>query len=405
MLVGFFTIFLAGSVGAESESVAAKLPAGNPYQKAFDAITRYTGEHDATIRQRLPLPAELVDVRREVAQSLADGRRAGSVDWGIDYTTGTVDVMPLTKAARMCRLMLETIDAEPSPTEQNARMLDVMALGRHLGSEQLFVLNIIAQHLEQRAYSWWEKNFEKITPDEARKIAEGIEKLPKGGSSAGALAHEKKVYLDGLLKQLADATTLLGEPAKPGQEDGGMAGLRMTGAMIQGARAHVGFETGDGSFWLEPGQAQAGVRLVSVNAGVDAALITYKGRSAWLKLSARQIAVIDLSRVDEALKTAPGNMVLAMLQGTEKTERGAEALAELERVLTQAGAVYEEARLNPERFTDPRAVEKRYADTSPVVSGVAMMVAGFVSGENKLLERREKFRARITERASGSITR
>lgn len=372
------------------------LPADNPYAPAYAAMAGLGREdYDAIYAGKAPSAAALLALN-EISRTLNAARPARDIDWGIDTSRANPDLKSVMPAFRITRLVVSSLEHVPAG-ERAERLLGVMAIGRHLGREELLITLSMQHAVDSRVYKWLEKNRGQLTPDEARRLLAGLSTLPKATTLPAALTTEKAVFIGGMLRDLKEAAELL----SPQEDTGAAEGLRMTGIVVEGAATQIGFERGDVGFWLKRGQTRSGVTLTEVDPATDSALLKCDGRVLRLQLSSKRIAKIDLSRAAEAREKAPKNAVLAMLGEPESGLDGAAALRNLELVLTEIGQLYDEAREHPERFVDAETVKRKTAHLSELARGVAEMLPGFVQREADAVEREKKLRAMLEEIAGG----
>lgn len=343
LLGGVLVIGCAGAVAEETAVPASVgLPQENPYAAAFAAVKGLGKEDRDALNAGRPTSPEAARAMDEIVGALAAGRRAESVDWGMDYGRGANPVMlALMPGFPVMRAGIASVNQAP-PGERVERLLGVLAYGRHVGSEGLLVTMMMQRAAENRVATWVETHRDQLTSDDARQLLAGLQTLPKATSFAQTLAKEKAVFIGGMLRDLKEAAELLSPDG-----DGVAHGVRMTGIIVEGAATRIGFERDGTGFWLKPGQTREGVTLLEADPSNDSALLKMKGRTVRLQLSSKRIAQVDLSRMAEAQKAAPDNTVLHLLGGVGPRTDGAQALRNLESALNEIARIYDEARERP----------------------------------------------------------
>jgi hypothetical protein len=388
-LLVLFSLVLLVSRAADVK--APVVPADNPYAPAYAALAKLSNADNQALADGKPLSAEAAPVVAEVVQSLAAGRRAASVDWGLNYEAGSAMSLGYVGGIqRITRLALASTD-KASEGGLVDRSLDVFALGRHAGSENLMITLLVERAIEQKAVAHLRKNLAGVSSAEAGRLLEGMGKLPPGGDFAEALQSEKVFFADALLREVRAALDSVAGDVSPGTVEA----LRMTGIISEGKSCMVGFETDEGAFWLKPGEMRQGVALLSVDRATDGALLTHKGKMLRLKLSSKQVSAVDFSRLARAIKAAPPGSVLEQLNADDVKDHGAEFVRMVELTSAQLGEVYQEAGEHPERFNDDEAFKRRLESLTPLARGAASMLPKIIARQRKAAEQVNQLRAEL----------
>jgi hypothetical protein len=178
------------AVGAAVEVV----PADNPYAPAYAAIARLSAADRDALPDEKPLSAGAAPVIAEVVKSLGAGRRAESVNWGLDYGAGwSMPFRYVVGVQSITRLAFASVEPDAAGGQVGDRALDVLAFGRQLGRDNLLITLLVERAVEQQAVAYVRKNLARLTPAEAGRLLDGLDTLPRGSDLAGALKRESEM--------------------------------------------------------------------------------------------------------------------------------------------------------------------------------------------------------------------
>lgn len=393
-------LLVGGGLALFAQVSVPAVPADNPYAPAYAAIARLSQEDRIAVAQGKPLSADAVSIGGEVSRALAAGRQAASVDWGLDYAKGTGMNMPhITGLRQISRLALASTE-KASTSDLVDRSLDVLALARHAGRENIVILMMMQRALEQQTATFLQKNLSRLSPDDARRLLAGMETLPSGADLKETLKREKAVFADALLNEVRIVLAPLDEkqPAPTSEEEP----LRMTAIVSEGRAPLIGFELNGEAFWLKPGQSRREVTLLRVDIEKDQAFLVRNERMVSLKLSAKKIVPIDLSLLAEAIKTAPENSPLRMLEVADVKEHGAEFVRMLELTSAQLDEIYTEVTAHPERFENNESFKNRLQALTPLARMSAEMLPQIIANERRAVEKAAALRASLVTLSQSS---
>jgi len=135
----------------------ADVPADNPYAPAYAAMARLSEADRKALAERKPLSAEAAPVVGDVRRALSAGGQAKSVDWGINYEAGSEMSFPFITGIRNFPRLVFLAAGKPAAGEVVDLSLDVFALARHAGRENMLITWMVERVLEQQATAWVEK--------------------------------------------------------------------------------------------------------------------------------------------------------------------------------------------------------------------------------------------------------
>ncbi len=391
-------VFLLGLCIASFAQGAApqpSLPAGNPYAAAFTALARLTPADKEALIDGKPASPAAAPVVAEINRALAAGRRATSVDWGLDYDHANFSssFKNITESRILAKIALAQADKLPAAAFID-RSIDIFALAGQVGRDAPLINFLTQIAIQGLTDKFLEKSLSKLSPQDARRLLTGLDSLPAGGNLGTTLAVEKMIFIDRLAEEIRQVIEKLGDANA--HSTSFASRLRLAGILTDGTTTSVGLEQETDSFWLKPSENKRGITLLNVNRERDEALLTCNGQIARIKLSSRKITGVDFSRFDEVVKSLPGDTMLsAMLAGAE-IGSGELAIRNIEQFIREIGDLYAEAITHPENFSDESAYKTRLQKLSPTTQNLALSIPNLIKKDQTSRDLDAKLRAALS---------
>jgi hypothetical protein len=371
-------------------------PADNPYASITSAYDRLSPKDLEAIRQNRAVSSEAKPLLAEIAAALSAGRQAPAINWG-DDATDTGSARSALKAYRIPSVTFAHA-AMTVPNDAVAiqrTVLDLTALGRHVGRDGAFIHWMNEMNIEQKTANWLAQRLPKLTADETKNLIKEMTALPPGGDLTTALATEKAYYLDPVL---ADLRVLLASDSKPTSSP---AELRMSGLLSEGPTTSIGLELPDGeTFWLKPGQTRRGITLLSVNPSLDDAFLLREKRVLRLRLKSREINELSPEQLRLRWDRLPEKSGLRAMTGDALPP--SQALEGTVRLLSMMNDFYADVLADPHRYRDQKNRDERVAQIPPELRDMApVFVFEILKGADRSEVLRAQLAAALTARAGG----
>ncbi|HEY9248124.1 MAG TPA: hypothetical protein VIO38_03290 [Rariglobus sp.] len=332
----------------------------------------------------------------EIAAALASGRQIKEIKWG-DSDSDTNSARTALKAYRIPPVVFAhvSLTAPGDTTAIQRAVLDVTALGRHVGRDGAFFHWMSEMSIEQKTARWLAERLLTLTPEEAATLLKEMAALPPGGDLATALATEKTYYLDPIL---TDLRLLLADDPKSGASP---AELRMSGMLSEGPATSIGLELSDGeTFWLKPGQTRRGITLLSVNPSTDDAFLLREQRVLRLRLKSRTINELSPEQLRQRWDRLSKKSGLRAM--TDDSLPPAQALAGTVRLLSMINDFYADVLADPHRYRQQKNRDERVAQIPAELREMApTFVFEILDGADRAEVVRSLLSAVLTARASG----
>ena len=214
-----------------------QIPADNPYLPALEVVgvSRWT-----------PTKSPDAAATSLIVQALRGGAETPQVDWGVDHTRLRWEqifphIHPVRVLAQVALTHADRLLAG-DPSAAALLVLDVTALGRHLGSDTACFLRI---GIERQCTEWLGRRLPGFGPDTVAALRKRFAALSRHRSWREVFTNQRSM-LDALFRQLAllvwqkaDAEPI--PPARP---------LRLTGLFSESGSVRLGLENPDASFRL-----------------------------------------------------------------------------------------------------------------------------------------------------------
>ena len=393
----------------------AAIPDTNPYKPALLAYAALTQGSDQANPNGAPEPtaAARLAARDTILRSLAAGRTAAEVEWGVDYTRGIQTTVPhVAPANKLTQALFKELPASATPSERRELALDVLAFGRHLGHDGALIELFSGIAVTHRALDQLEPLLADLSPAESARIAAELRKLPAFGTLATALAYEKAFFIDGftrdLTEELATALETLSppdpsQPAPTATEAAVariVADLKLHGLIQEGRLTRVGLRSPTHTFWLSPGETRHGITLLSANVVAGNALLLVHNRPVHLNLEKGSFTLPVIDVLEAAARALPKESLTAFLLAQRPAGSITDLFGELDLSARQLTALYEEAIAHPEQFTEETAFWKRVDTLSPTAKNAAVALPKIITRLQAAHARESALLAKLDARAA-----
>lgn len=367
----------------------------NPYANVNAAYMSLAPEDITALRQGIRPSSAAMPALDKISRALSAGRQAADVDWG-DSADDRKSLRSDLKAYRIAPLILGYASlARPQDASVIGHtVLDVAALGRHVGRDGAMIHWMNEMAIEQKTADWLAARLPSLAPAEAARLIDDLASLPPGGDLATALAAEKAYYLDPVL---SDLRLLLAD----NEDSSVLPQLRISGFVSENSSASVGIELADGTtFWLKPGQTRRGVSLLGANLKTDDAMLLFEGRLLRLRLKSRRLAELTGETLARRWKLLPKNSALRAMTGDSMPP--AQSLAGTVGLLSMMNDFYNDVASDPGRFRDPKNREARIAQIPVELREMApVFVFDAVQSADRANVTRAQLSAALSARAAG----
>jgi hypothetical protein len=198
-------------------------PASNAalkYWQAFALLPVVDKDQEKLLAQwnKIPLDAaalKLIEASRGSREFLHRGARLRGCDWSLDYEDGVFVRLPyLPKARTLAVLTALHARHEFEQGHRQAGWDDVtalLALGRHLEMEALFIQRWVGRAIESIAIDAAAPYLPELKPVLPATVLADLDALPAGATLQQVVLKEKQVFLMSAIRQLKEA-----ERQKPG---------------------------------------------------------------------------------------------------------------------------------------------------------------------------------------------
>jgi hypothetical protein len=198
----------------KAEAVLAK-NAALPYWRAFALLPKLDDDQQEALYKSIdrlgPPDKKLIPVVKSAEASLKDLHRAAAMpkcDWGLAVEDGIDAMMPhLSKARELARLGCLRAQLRFERGQSVAAVddaADVMALGRHAGSDALMISVLVDYAIERQALKVIAVHVPQLKPDARSLLLARLEHLPAGKTMSEAIHAEKEVFLGGFIRKLGE---------------------------------------------------------------------------------------------------------------------------------------------------------------------------------------------------------